>query len=42
MTVQKIIAAREEAPFTAVDELQSRGIVGAKTLDKLRELVTVG
>jgi len=42
VTVQKIMAAREEAPFTTVDELQSRGIVGAKTLDKLRELVTVG
>ena len=42
MTVQKIIAAREDTPFTTVDELQSRGIVGTKTLDKLRELVTVG
>jgi competence protein ComEA len=42
VTVQKIIAGREETPFTTVDELQSRGIVGTKTLDKLRELVTVG
>jgi len=42
VTVEKIIAAREESPFTTVDELQSRGIVGEKTLAKLRELVTVG
>jgi competence protein ComEA len=42
VTVQKILDARAGAPFTTVDELQSRGIVGAKTLDKLRPLVTVG
>ena len=42
VTVQKILDARAEAPFTTIDELQSRGIVGAKTLDKLRSLVTVG
>ena len=42
VTVQKILDARAEAPFATVDELQSRGIVGAKTLDKLRPLVTAG
>jgi competence protein ComEA len=42
VTVQKILDARAEAPFATIDELQSRGIVGAKTLDKLRPLVTVG
>jgi competence protein ComEA len=41
-TAQKIITAREEAPFTAVDELRSRGILGEKTFEKLRDLVTVG
>ena len=41
-TAQKIIAARDEAPFAAVDELRSRGILGEKTFEKLRDLVTVG
>lgn len=42
VTAEKIITAREEAPFASVEELRSRGILGEKTFDGLKDLVTAG
>ncbi len=42
VTADKIIASRAEKPFAAIDELRGRGLVGQKTFDKLKPLITVG
>src|SRR4051794_25042381 len=41
VTAAKIIASRNETPFTSVDQLLERKLVGQKTFDQLRALVTV-
>jgi competence protein ComEA len=42
VTAGKIIEARSEAQFRSVDELRERGLVGEKTFEDIRALVTVG
>jgi len=41
VTATKIIAARDQTPFRSVDELRQRGLVGEKTFDSIRALITV-
>lgn len=42
VTAAKILESRADSPFRTVDELRERGLVGEKTLEKLRPLLTVG
>ncbi|HEV2005277.1 MAG TPA: helix-hairpin-helix domain-containing protein, partial [Candidatus Limnocylindrales bacterium] len=42
VTADKIIASRAEKPFHSIDELRERKLVGQKTFDKLKPLITVG
>ncbi len=41
VTVQKIVAARQEKPFGALEELVERKVLNNGQLDKVRDLVTV-
>lgn len=42
VTAGKIIESRAGAPFRTIDELRERGIVGEKTFETLKPLITVG
>jgi competence protein ComEA len=41
VTAGKIIESRAGSPFRTVDELRERGLVGEKTFEKIRALLTV-
>lgn len=42
VTVQKIVAARQERPFATLEEMVERKVLTNSQLDKIRDLVTLG
>lgn len=42
VTVQKIVAARTEQPFSSLEEMMTRKVLTNAQVDKIRDLVTVG
>jgi competence protein ComEA len=41
VTVQKIVAARAEQPFTTLDEMVERDVLDRGQLEEIRSLVTL-
>ncbi len=42
VTVQKIVAARQEKPFASLDDAVQRGVLNNGQLEKIRDLATAG
>jgi competence protein ComEA len=42
VTVEKILAARAEQPFTSLEEMVTREVLTSSQVDKIRDLVTLG
>jgi hypothetical protein len=42
VTVQKIVAARQERPFTSLEDAVERGVIHNGQLEDIRELATAG
>lgn len=42
VTVEKIVGARAEQPFTSLEEMVTRKVLTTSQLDKIRDLVTLG